>query len=51
MNKTLEALQAEYNAMVKIAYESLDADLELDPQFEKELSALAKLVKGMGGKA
>lgn len=42
----LKTLQAEYDAMVKIAYES---DFDLDPQFEKELTLLMKLIKSMGG--
>jgi hypothetical protein len=42
----LEKLQAEYDAMVKIAYES---DFDLDPQFEKELTNLMRLIKSLGG--
>lgn len=43
----LETLQAEYALMVKIAYES---DYDLDPQFEKELTTLMRLIKSLGGK-
>lgn len=46
MNKDLKTLQAEYDAMVKIAYES---DFDLDPTFERELTRLMKLIKSMGG--
>jgi len=42
----LKTLQAEYDLMVKIAYES---DFDLDPKFERELTALMKLIKSMGG--
>lgn len=47
----LPTLQAQYNAMVAIAMDSLDADLDLDPEFERELTALMRVVKAMGGKA
>lgn len=47
----LPTLQAEYNAMVAIAMATLDADLDLDPAFERELTALMRVVKAMGGKA
>jgi hypothetical protein len=53
MNKTpmdLPTLQAEYNSMVAIAMATLDADLDLDPKFERELTALMRVVKSMGGK-
>ena len=46
----LPTLQAEYNSMVAIAMASLDADLDLDPKFERELTQLMRLVKAMGGK-
>jgi hypothetical protein len=46
----LPTLQAEYDAMVKIAMATLDADLDLDPKFEKELTLLMRVVKSMGGK-
>lgn len=46
MNKDLATLQAEYDAMVKIAIES---DYDLDPKFERELTLLMKLIKSMGG--
>jgi hypothetical protein len=42
----LEKLQAEYDLMVKIAMES---DYDLDPQFEKELTNLMRLIKSLGG--
>jgi hypothetical protein len=46
MNKDLATLQAEYDLMVKIAMES---DYDLDPQFEKELTNLMRLIKSLGG--
>jgi hypothetical protein len=46
----LKDLQAEYNEMVKIAMDSINADIDLDPQFEKELTNLMRLVKSLGGK-
>ncbi len=54
MNKTpmdLPTLQAQYDAMVEIAMATLDADLDLDPKFERELTALMRVVKSMGGNA
>lgn len=42
----LKTLQEQYNQMVKIAYES---DFDLDPAFERELTALMKVIKAMGG--
>ncbi len=53
MNKTpmdLPTLQAEYNTMVAIAMATLDADQDLDPKFERELTLLMRVVKSMGGK-
>jgi hypothetical protein len=53
MNKTpmdLPTLQAEYNSMVAIAMATLDADQDLDPKFERELTLLMRVVKSMGGK-
>lgn len=46
----LNSLQQEYNEMVAIAMDSLNAGIDLDPQFEKELYALMKVVKSLGGK-
>jgi hypothetical protein len=46
----LNSLQVEYNEMVKIAMDSLNAGIDLDPQFEKELTNLMRLVKSLGGK-
>lgn len=46
----LPTLQAEYNSMVEIAMRSIDADIDLDPKFERELTLLMRLVKSMGGK-
>jgi hypothetical protein len=46
----LNELQNEYNEMVKIAMDSINADIDLDPQFEKELTNLMRLVKSLGGK-
>ena len=45
----LKTLQAEYDAMVAIANATLDADLDLDPKFERELTLLMKVIKSMGG--
>ena len=42
----LKSLQAQYDQMVKIAYES---DFDLDPAFERELTLLMRLIKSMGG--
>lgn len=46
----LEALQKQYEMMVKVAKQSLNNDVELSPAFERELTQLTKLVKSMGGK-
>jgi hypothetical protein len=46
----LKDLQAEYNEMVKIAMDNIHAGIDLDPQFEKELTNLMRLVKSLGGK-
>ena len=46
----LNELQNEYNEMVKIAMDSINDDIDLDPQFEKELTNLMRLVKSLGGK-
>jgi len=46
----LATLQAEYDAMVKIAMATLDADQDLEPKFERELTLLMRVVKSMGGK-
>ena len=46
----LSELQNEYNEMVKIAMESISLDLDLNPEFEKELTDLMRLVKSLGGK-
>jgi hypothetical protein len=54
MNKTpmdLPTLQAEYDSMVAIAMRSIDAGIDLDPAFERELTALMRVVKAMGGNA
>lgn len=48
-NKTpmdLPTLQAQYDQMVQIAIES---DYDLDPRFERELTALMRVIKAMGG--
>ena len=47
----LPSLQAEYDSMVAIAMATLDADQDLDPKFERELTALMRVVKSMGGNA
>lgn len=47
----LPSLQAEYDAMVAIAMATLDADQDLDPKFERELTLLMRVVKSMGGNA
>jgi hypothetical protein len=46
----LSDLQAEYDAMVKIAMSSIDADIDLDPKFERELTQLMRVVKSLGGR-
>lgn len=46
----LNSLQAEYNEMVKIAMDSLKAGIDLDPEFERELTQLMRVVKSLGGK-
>lgn len=46
----LKDLQAEYDEMVKIAMESISLDIDLNPEFEKELTNLMRLVKSLGGK-
>ena len=50
MNKDLATLQAEYDLMVKIAMESISLDLDLNAEFEKDLTNLMRLVKSLGGK-
>lgn len=45
----LSELQAEYDSMVAIAMATLNADQDLDPEFERELTQLMKLVKALGG--
>ena len=47
----LPTLQKQYDAMVDIAIATLDADQDLDPTFERELTALMRVVKAMGGNA
>ena len=46
----LPTLQREYDAMVKVAKQSLNNDVDLSPAFERELTALMRVVKSMGGK-
>lgn len=46
----LPTLQREYDQMKAIAMSSIDADIDLDPRFERELTALMRVVKSMGGK-
>lgn len=46
----LVTLQKQYDQMVKIAKRSLDADVDLSPAFERELTSLMRVVKSMGGK-
>lgn len=46
----LPELQKQYDAMVKIAKRSLDADVDLSPAFERELTLLMRAVKSLGGK-
>lgn len=46
----LPTLQREYDQMVKIAKRSLDADVDLSPAFERELTNLMRLVKSLGGR-
>jgi len=46
----LPELQKQYDAMVKIAQRSIDADVDLSPAFERELTLLMRAVKSLGGK-
>ena len=46
----LATLQREYDAMVKIAKRSIDANVDLSPAFERELTKLMRAVKAMGGR-
>jgi hypothetical protein len=50
VSSDLATLQKQYDAMVKIAKRSLDADVDLSPAFERELTSLMRVVKSMGGK-
>jgi hypothetical protein len=50
MKSDLQSLQREYDAMVKVAKQSIARDVDLDPRFERELTLLMKAVKAMGGK-
>lgn len=45
----LTSLQVEYDSMVAIAMRSIDAGVDLDPRFERELTALMRVIKSMGG--
>lgn len=46
----LDYYQKQYDAMVKIAKQSMSRDVDLTPAFERELTQLTKLVKSLGGK-
>lgn len=46
----LPTLQKQYDAMVKVAKQSIARDVDLDPRFERELTQLMRVVKSMGGK-
>lgn len=46
----LEALQKQYDTMVKVAKQSIARDVDLDPKFERELTSLMRVVKSMGGR-
>jgi hypothetical protein len=46
----LVSLQKQYDAMVKVAKSSISHDVDLSPAFERELTALMRVVKSMGGK-
>lgn len=50
VSSDLASLQKQYDQMVKIAKRSLDADVDLSPAFERELTSLMRVVKSMGGK-
>lgn len=50
VSSNLASLQKQYDQMVKIAKRSLDADVDLSPAFERELTSLMRVVKSMGGK-
>jgi hypothetical protein len=45
----LPTLQAEYDAMVKVAMATIDAGFDLEPKFERELTLLMRVIKSMGG--
>lgn len=47
----LPTLQKQYDAMKKVALQSISRDVDLDPRFERELTLLMRAVKSMGGKA
>jgi hypothetical protein len=49
MNK-LSQLQKEYDAMVKVAKQSISNGVELTPAFVGEITRLMNLVRSMGGK-
>jgi len=46
----LATLQKQYDQMVKVAKQSLNNNVDLSPMFERELVALTKVVKSLGGK-
>jgi len=50
MKSDPQSLQREYDAMVKVAKQSIARDVDLDPRFERELTLLMRAVKSMGGK-
>jgi hypothetical protein len=45
----LPNLQAQYDTQVAIAMRSIDAGIDLDPKFERELTLLMRTIKAMGG--
>ena len=47
---SLSDLQNEYDAMVGIATDCLNADIPLHPDFEAELIRLMRVVKELGGR-
>jgi hypothetical protein len=48
--KGLDYYQKQYDQMKSIAMSSIQNDVDLDPRFERELLALTRLVKSLGGR-
>jgi hypothetical protein len=48
--KKVSDYQKDYDAMVKVAKQSISNGVELTPAFESELTRLMTLLRSMGGK-